>query len=658
MLQTLLKLGQQGSESRGEWDDILKFPAAETEDKKGPLRNYCLPICFDLDTGTVALGDLQEFHSGSARELVNLAVAGGNNASVYVCVDGRKNLGQFAKTFFGKSTEAERGELLAELEKLPGLSDTLLAEVLRRMHSLRTTFEVLALNEKGELTLKKLTEGKNLKADERVVLVYALVKCAELGLSNFTPLAELQEGELAGVDGYADFIKRRYGKAAAAGSASGSGAARLCYATGLAAGDVGELDISERYSLNKMFVTTTLHYAPTFAKGDYGRQYQVSAAVQQLLERGSKKLLERYKIRIAGIDHCLVPQLLSTDDAEVESYLPRLSRKADLLFQYKKIMEAEEELELDSDVYWITFLGFESDGNFFKTINLIEGVSQTYFSQLVAACQRLDTTWREAPELPWADVMGPLSFNFYTVFGLVPVRTDKEKRNAALLLFKQILERRPVRRAALFGHFSEVVLCHRYRRYPAYGNIYDNNQAGKLSTAQAFDYAMRATVYQYLALFDLLTQFNLFAEMTPNPLPLDAAAEGPNAAAETIAAPVALSEYQQKIESFFGRTGYSDAQKALFYLGRALNVVAYEQFKKGYESKPVLAKLNYAGMDGRALMRLRNDLADKARQFNLHGLMEPLLGRFHALFGSLDQWAMHPEEALFYVLSGYTFYTK
>ncbi len=649
MLQTLIKLGQQGGESRGAWDDILKFPTVQTEDKKGPLRNYCLPVCFDLDAGTVALGDLREFHDGSARELFNLAVGGGNNPSVYVCVDGRKNLGQFAKTFFGKSAESKRGELLNELQKVPGLNDSPLAEVLRRMYPLRVAFEALALNEKNETTLKKLTETKKLKLDERVVLVYAEVKCAELALPGFAPLAELREGELLGVGGYADFIQSRYVKT---GAAPGNGAGRLCYATGNVVDDAGELDISERYSLNKMFVTTTLHYAPNFVKNDYRQQYQVSAAAQQLLERGSKKLLERYKIRIAGIDHCLVPQLLSTDATAVESCLPQLSRKADLLFQYKKITDAEEELRLDSNVYWITFLGFESDGNFFKTINLIEGISQTYFSQLVAACQRLDASWRQAPGLPWANVMGPLSFNFYTVFGLVPVRKDKEKRNAALLLFKQILERRPVRREALFGYFSEVVLCHRYRRYLAYGNIYDNNQAGKLSTAQAFDYAVRATVYQYLALFNLLTSFQLLPSMT------NAQATEPTDAPES---QTEISETQQKEEAFFTRMEYQDSHKALYYLGRALSKIARVQSDKGYKSKPIMERLNYSGMDLKSIVRLSEDLMDKVRQFQLSKepkkSPEKALRHFTNYFKYVG-WNMPPDEALFFILSGYSYTTK
>ncbi|GAA4001914.1 hypothetical protein GCM10022408_11530 [Hymenobacter fastidiosus] len=650
MLQTLLKLGQQGSQNRGAWDDLLKFPAVETSIQKKEvvtqITNYCLPVQFDLDAGTVSVGDLREHHEDSPREWFNLAVGGGNNPSVYVCVDGRKNMGQFTKTFFGKNAAAQKGELLGELAKARQPETSALAEALRRILPLRTAFEALAMDEKGDVSLKKLSSGCTLRTMDRVVLVYATVKCAELGWPEFRPFVRVRDGEMDAVPGYAEFVAARFQPEAAAGV----GGSQLCYATGMHQEDVGELDIRERYSLNKMFVTTTLHYAPNFAKSDFAGNYQVSGAAQQLLERGSKMLLERYKVRIAGIDHCLLPKLLSTDPAAIESKLPRLSRKADLLFQYKKVDALTDELEEDTDLYWITFLGFESDGNFFKTINLIEDVSQTYFSELALAFQRLDTTWRQAPELPWGKVMGQMYFNLYSVYGLVPVRKDKEKRNAALLLFKQILERRPVVRRRLFEHFRELILCHRYRRYPAYGNVYDNNQNDTLSGAQAFDYAARNAVYQYLALFQILTQFQLLSPMDETQtVPSETEASEPLQE---------ISEYKQKVESFFQRTRYTPAQKALFYLGRALAVVAYEQLKKKYESKPVLNKLNYSGMDKPAIIRLRNDLADKSRQFNLHRFMEPLFADFHRYFEEVNDWKMTPEESLFFILSGYTFSTK
>ena len=649
MLQTLLKLGQQGGRNLGAWDDLLKAPTVETENKKKELiTSYCLSVRFDLDALEVSLGDLQEYDDKESwRRWFNLIIGAANNPSIYVCVDGRKNLSQFTKTFFGKDETSEKGQLLKELGKYPSLDATPLSDVLRGIVTLREKYMPMVLNEKGEIKLAQLVANSGLKSTEQVVLVYAEVKAITLGLPEFTPFVQIVEGEMQAVPGYAEFIQARFKPVRTA-----NGAARLCHATGQHQDDVSELDIANRYSLNSMFVKTTLHYAPLFTKNDFAQNYQVSDAAQVLLERGSKMLLDGYKVRIAGIDHLLLPKLLSTDQTPVESKLPRLNRKADMLFQFQKKLTAtiDQLEEEDPDVYWITFLGFESDGNFFKTINLIEDVSQTYFSQLLAAFQQLDSEWRQAPELPWEHLMGPLRFNLFTVYGLVPVRKDKEKRNAALLLFKQILERRPIARRALFEHFRDLVLCHRYRRYAAYGNIYDNNPNEKLTAAQAFDFAVRNSVYQYLALFSILNQFHLLADMDEPQITLPET--------EATEPTKDLSEYQQKVESFFQRTNYTSAQKALFYLGRALNTVAYEQFRKGYESKPVLNKLNYSGMDKQAIVRLRNDLADKSRQFNLHRFLEPLLANFHRYFEEVNDWKMVPEEALFFILSGYTFATK
>jgi len=99
---------------------------------------------------------------------------------------------------------------------------------------------------------------------------------------------------------------------------------------------------------------------------------------------------------------------------------------------------------------------------------------------------------------------------------------------------------------------------------------------------------------------------------------------------------------------------YTPSQKAMFYLGRAVSSVAIEQYKKGYESKPVLEKLNYNGMQKSEIIRLKNDLYDKMRQFKLHSYMEPLFKKFTEHFNE-NKWALKPDEALFYILSGYSF---
>ena len=654
MLQTLLKLGQQDSRNRGEWDDLLKEPTVETTNKKGDaIANYCLPVRFDLDNNTVVTGDVSEYTGlDSVQRWFNLAVVGGNNPSVYMCVDGRKNLGQFTKTFFGKSATAEQGDLLAELSKYPGLSTTVLADLLRQIVQLRDAYLPLVLNEKGEVSLRKLTG--EMKPTEQVVLVYAEVKATALGLPDFTPFVRVEAGAMQAVPGYAAFVQARF-------LPEQKGNLRLCYATGKNQDSVNVPNFPRiGSSLNRMFVTTTWHYAPMFDEGKYHLNYQIGENVQQLLERGSSFLLSHYTTSIAGTKHCLIPQLLSNDSNAVESRLARINKKADLLFQFRKIADSEDELSLESDFYWITFLAFETEGGkTFKTTNLISDVSQSYFTQLVNEFQRLDNSWRNSIGLPWQSVMRGARFNLYTVYGLVPVRWDsktrrpKDKRNAALQLFKQILERRPVARRAVFEHFRALVQCHRYRRYAAYGNVYDNNLLDKLTAAQAFDFAVRNAVYQNLALLTILTHFQLLSPMNENQESVPT--EPP---ADVLAAPSAT---QQQEEAFFTRMEYQDPHKALFYLGRALSKVARVQVEKGYKSKPIMDKLNYAGMDLKAIVRLSEDLMEKVRQFQLSKdpkkSPEKALRQFTAYFKHAG-WSMHPEEALFFLLSGYSYTTK
>jgi CRISPR-associated protein Csh1 len=86
-----------------------------------------------------------------------------------------------------------------------------------------------------------------------------------------------------------------------------------------------------------------------------------------------------------------------------------------------------------------------------------------------------------------------------------------------------------------------------------------------------------------------------------------------------------------------------------------LNTVAQAQYKKEHKNKPVLKKLNYNGMDRDDIRRLYHDLWEKTQQYSLHRLTETTLSRFSMLFKH-ERWTMKPEEALFFILSGYAFF--
>jgi CRISPR-associated protein Csh1 len=121
MLQTLIRIGQQLSQNRGDWDDILDSPKIETETKKGdPITNYVLPLIFNLDDHRIEFGGLLEYDPDeSPGRFFNVKIQGGNNKAVYTCAEWKK-LEQLRKTFFGipdkKGTEPDRGQFADAIE--------------------------------------------------------------------------------------------------------------------------------------------------------------------------------------------------------------------------------------------------------------------------------------------------------------------------------------------------------------------------------------------------------------------------------------------------------------------------------------------------------------------------------------------------------------
>ena len=209
---------------------------------------------------------------------------------------------------------------------------------------------------------------------------------------------------------------------------------------------------------------------------------------------------------------------------------------------------------------------------------------------------------------------------------------QKSKKNVALGLFKSILEQQIIDQNLLFDHFISLLLCHWYKRYPAYQNVRES---------ESFDFAVKDIVFKYSALLYALKKLNLIK--MENESTAKAEIQEKN-----------QSEFQQRMESFFIKMDYSEYEKSMFYLGRVLSSIAYAQYKKGHESKPVLNKINFTGMDTDSIIRLSLDLAEKARQYNIHRETDWDFARFRENFNGKD-WSLTKEQNVFYLMAGYSF---
>lgn len=645
MLQTLLKIGEWQSKGKNKWDRFLDIPKMKTEDKKGNrITNYTLPIIFDLDNQEVIIDkrNLEEYDGNKILKAIPIKIKGGNNKAIYTAVPSGK-LGQIYKTFFGKEGAATKtGELKEAIQKLDSrlLTDNLKA-LLDQLFLLKEKFLAKTIIEgKDHVDSKAIEQLLELNNHEKLVFIAAKIKAEKFGLNAPTLFSE--------IPAYLTFLEQAFLGDEEPADKERETSLKLCYASGKPEEGVEGLSLTNRYSLNKMFVTETKNYASAFDKNKFNFNYQVGAENQKYLDYASDYLLNRgYKVKIANIDHVIIPQFLSKSNVDLEIALEGLQRKSDLLFNLKKLdafaKNIQDWLEDDQEIFWINFFAFESDGNFFKSTEVIKDVSSFYFDKLLKAFYEVNKQFQESDFVKWDIVMNdygqPRNLNFSSLYQIIPLRKDKEKKNRALDLFKTILESRKVDKSILYDYFTELILCHYYERYNSYTNV---RRYGK----DYFYLAVRDSVFKYLAFFQLLKKLKLINME------------------ESKETPENRSKYDQLENDFFNKMNFNQEQRAMFYLGRMLNSVEYIQ-KKDSKKKTVIEKVNFNGLDIGNIQRLRNDLNEKAKQYRLKYPEDTnkvvfIDNKFANTFdyNRWDKESPNPQEALFFLLTGYSFGAK
>jgi len=648
MLSTLLKIGKWQSEGKSEWDRFLEKPKIDYEDNRGnKITNYVLPILFDLDEKQVVIdrNELLEYRDSYVTEFKAIKIKGGNNKAIYATVPSGKLI-QLYKTFFGKEDDANPEiELLEAIKKFDKNKLTnnfrcLLQEIYSLKEAALEIFQYWNKN-KGEHEINKiaLEEKLEIHGNEKLVMIYIKVKSAKHNIQNPMPFAKINE--------YEQFLRAIYGIDKKSTPKEEDKIERLCYASGNKSKNAKLLSLTDRYNINKMFVTETKNYASLFSDKNYFLNYQVDETNQEKLDYASNYILNNLRVRIANIDHIIIPQFRNPEKASMDLAMTTIKTKADLVFGLKAFdeltaMVKDIEGEID-DIFWLNFIAYESDGNFFKSTELIKDVSKFHFQKIIKELSDVHWDFKKERFVDWADIMTDYDFdkkerfysvfNFHTIYRLIPIRKDKEKKNKALDLFKAILENRNISKRIVFDYFSELMLCHYFERYNSYTNI-------PKSSKDYFGKSVRDSVFKYLAFFQVLKNLNLIDMEETTKQQMEES----------------LKQYEKSIHDFFAKMQFNQNQQAMFYLGRMLNAVEYLQVKKNIK-KTVINLVNFNGLDRDDIERLRNDLLNKARQ---HGQMGKVIftdGKFSELF-DYNNWKMPPTEALFFLLTGYSFGTN
>ena len=644
MLHNLQKIGRQRLDALGEFDALV-WPLSQLQSVK--KKAVFAELILDLDAVTAAApsettdpvgwaamsrGRLNDANGVDADWLWHrggVRMTGGPNGRSHYFAVRAKNLKNLYKSLFGKDGKGSElldwtgialsDELRIVLQDLRVFEPALLALLGSELKNGVPTFKDKKLVDWLEL------DGKT----EELQFVYLSVKSDKHGIPEAKPLAQ--------VGNYLEVYRDKMSLSTAADEPK-----ELCYLEGTPQAGAGLPDYEGRYNLNKTFITETVNYAPGFEKKGYQKSFRLSPEAARTLDAASGYLLNHLRVYIAGVSHVLIPHALGDRPFSTEQ-LSEVKDSADLVFSGKAASTggsaARRSAKRDKTPYWITFLAYDSNGNFFKVVNQIQDVPSFYFRKIEAVIRRINNT----PTLS-----GSGFFSLYSVYQSIPL-VGEGPRNEALELLKAILENRPIADGTLWKYFSRLLLAHRFGRYKKHPNVYEPFKGKNERLERVADAGYGNAVQVYTQLRILLGQLGLLSDYSFSfenlPPTMD-------------------------LEQRFAALGYSERQRGLFYLGRALNQVAYAQFKKG-NSKRILGKINFNGMDARSLIKLYNDLTDTARVYSAaergnDSVLDKInynLNQFNARFDP-DTWTednealggkVDPQKSLYFLMAGYAY---
>lgn len=636
------------------WEELVKDHRPKAKKGKPPpeVRYRWQPVEFDLDERVIRL-PVSEGLREDPETYWNVGL---------VKMDARRGLKHFPAVRFPKhfkqfwdsfvSEAYDDGDLLRWADKRGTPADEALTYAARAVAELLAEFRFEDHENDGEArSLEDALKAKS-ASTEPICAIYATVTDAGRGW-NRTPLGRI-----------GNFQALHEPDPDAPSEES------LCYFTNERRADVGIPASKVRYNLNKVFVTETVNYASGFDRKAYQDAFRINEEATLNLEEGSNYLLNggRLKVEVAGSPHVVVPAVLSPAGAEPfdETFIDDIQDIHLTLFslsERKQLLEKLEESVDDDRPLSLTYLAFASDGNSTKITSSIRDVGRHQFQRIRAALRGCNGFFGRA--------LGKYGANLYTFYTHSPVPKDSDKK-PALSLITAMLEGRAISAQFIYQSAMESLLVHRYGRYPKY-------DFPKVAFVKGGDddsalyFSQKNVITQFLILRRVLLELGQYDHPTAAPSINASTMETPK-----ISPDAGRPSRDQQLADFFAFNNYSPRMQGCFYLGRAINRVAYEQQKRG-NAKNIIERIDYSGMDAGKLLSLSCAIAEKASLYRLDettdkGVKKYLLDkvdyylrRFNENFDQ-SNWhlpregengetepALLPQEASFYVLSGYVF---
>lgn len=411
-----------------------------------------------------------------------------------------------------------------------------------------------------------------------------------------------------------------------------------------------------RNGIGKVFVTTQVNYAPYFRKVDHQKNYSICIECYEEFTQGEIEVLKKFGLRIANEDCVLLFEGL--DKKINPAYLPEIKNNIELVFnpknsqewamQFQRELKKRQQIEL----YQFNMVFYKTDGKSTAIKKAIENISFIRFDQVIRA---FDTGGMR---------LGDFLKNFTLghIYTLVPVNKDKKGKQVnihrLLDLYSAIIKGQPIEKKYIFELYGEGIgrLVNELRasKIRNYENIisYRPKVPGK-TTSFELDKNIKEYTFKYLAFIHSLKELKLLdkevMKLTKENVVINEE-EDLNQVVDFIA----------ERERFLEEQGFSSAAKGLFYMGALLYEIGNAQYRQKHKNKPILDKIDYQGMDDKAVLALyTQDILEKLRQYAKHVnsyYCEAYKKMLHQYLGIYDNLkGLSHQETVFYLMAGYSY---
>jgi len=425
----------------------------------------------------------------------------------------------------------------------------------------------------------------------------------------------------------------------------------VCYLCNRLCDDINTVQYTTNLSgssISKVFVTTSVNYAPDFNKGRYNQSYALCRSCYEKMMFGEAEIMRRYRLRIAG-EPCVL-LFSSVVEPLNQAQFPAIKEDIDMAFQIKKYSDLENRFlrKHGQDYFQFHMIFYQTDGKSTKVRKTIESISNLRFNKILDLFEDVRISFGDM--LPY--------FSLGNVYHMIPVTTNKKKEqldiNRVLDIYGAILSDEHVDKSTIFTYATEALekgmrelRAEKIRNYDNLDNL--RRLYGK---KYGPDWYVSQMVFLYIALLEVLQRLQIVDEEVCQ--------------MEGQIEQVGLPDYIEQSEEFMKIHGFTRLQKGLFYMGALTYQVGVAQAIQKHQTKPILDKISYSGMDKTDVLRFYADLLDKVRQYKnakaciwLLGKSEQIIKQIQLNIGHLDELqGLSEQESVFYLMSGYAFFVK